>query len=401
MFRSLGRSVRARWWAFTLIELLVVIAIIGILIALLLPAVQKIREAAARMSCSNNLHQMGLAMHNFHDSNGYLPSAGSADGRPFSTGGTFPGEGTNWSVYLLPYIEQGNIYTKLTFNGDSGWVDNSPANGGKGGTTPATSSAYNNVAIAANAVIKMYRCPSDPKPDLIRNDDNVRAIGTGTGGETVLVNRNSYVAIAGAVNNIDGTGRFLESRNTDSSSWSWQFGITAWGGIIVPDNNGVKLTSVTDGLSNTMMIAEQSDQLKATQVDAKGNPTGIVNDQYSVTSTGGGLFRGHSNGTSNGTVNPPARWMDARGQTYTTIRYAINQKTGWTCGGANGIGVCGGGNGFWNSEGANVPLVSNHTAGVNALFGDGSVHFLSNSVSLLTLAQLATKDDGTVLGNDY
>jgi hypothetical protein len=357
------------------------------------------------MQCSNNLHQMGLAIHNFHDSNGYIPTAGAADGKPFSGGPwPFPGEGTNWSVYLLPYIEQGNIFTHLTFSGDSGWVNNSQQNGGSapyGGTTPATSSAYNNVSVAGNSVIKMYRCPSDPKPDLQRNDDNVRTFGTGTGSETILVTRNSYVAIAGAVNNLDGTGRFRESRNTDSSSWSWQFGITAWGGMIVPDNGGVKLTSVSDGLSNTMMISEQSDQLKASQLDSKGNVTGIVSDQYSVTSTGGGLFRGHSNGTSNGTCNPPAAYMDARGQTYTTIRYAINQKTGWTCGGANGIGVCGGGNGFWNSEGANVPLVSNHTGGVNALFGDGSVHFLNSSVSLLTLAQLATRDDGTVLGSDY
>ena len=92
--------------------------------------------------------------------------------------------------------------------------------------------------------------------------------------------------------------------------------------------------------------------------------------------------------------------MDARGQTYTTIRYGINKKTGWACGGPNGIGVCGGGAGYWNSEGANVPLVSNHTGGVNALFGDGSVHFLNDSIPLLTLARLATRDDGGVLG-DY
>src|SRR6516164_253905 len=187
MLRSLGRSLRGRWQAFTLIELLVVIAIIGILIALLLPAVQKIREAAARMSCSNNLHQLGLAVHNFHDSNGFVPTAGSADGRPISAGGTLQGEGTNWSVYLLPYIEQGNIYTKLTFRGDSGWTNDD---------TQVGSSAVNNVLIAGGSVIKIYRCPSDPKPDLQRNDSNVRgATGTGpsSASETILVNRNSYV----------------------------------------------------------------------------------------------------------------------------------------------------------------------------------------------------------------
>ncbi len=380
MLTSLRKSVRARWQAFTLIELLVVIAIIGILIALLLPAVQKIREAAARMSCSNNLHQMGLALHNFHDTFGYLPTAGSADGRPFS-GGPWPegGEGTNWSVYLLPFIEQGNIYTKLTFKGDSGWTNDD---------TQPGSSAVNNVNVAGGAVIKIYRCPSDPKPDLQRNDSNVR---DASGNESILVNRNSYVAIAGAVNNVDGTGRFLESRNTDSSSWSWQFGVTAWGGMIVPDYVKVTFSGIPDGLSNTMVISEQADQLKA--IDQNGN---IVNDQYSVTSTGGGLFRGHSNGQTNGQINAPANYMDARGQTYTTIRYAINQKNGWTCGVTNGQGVCGGGPGYWNSEGANVPLVSNHTGGVNALFGDGSVHFLGNTTDLYTLACLATRDDGLV-----
>jgi prepilin-type N-terminal cleavage/methylation domain-containing protein/prepilin-type processing-associated H-X9-DG protein len=375
---------------FTLIELLVVIAIIAILIGLLLPAVQKVREAAARMKCQNNLKQIGLSIHNYHDSFNFLPTAGSADGFPISQkpavgncGGWKCGEGTNWAVHILPFMEQAALHNRLTFSGDAGWTDNQNQPG---------SSAVNNVNQSANVALPMFRCPSDPKPALIRNDSNVR---DASGNQVIMVTRNSYVAIAGAVNNIDGSGQFLESRNTDSSSWSKQFGITAWGGLVVPGFSRITFGAVTaaDGLSNTIMISEQADQLKG--LNASG---GIVSDQYSVTSTGGGLFRGHPGGGRSGdNANAMTKSSDSRGQTFTTIRYAINRKTGWPCGQAPGIGVCGGGSGTWNSEGANVPLVSAHSGGVNALRGDGSVSYLRDSTNLLLLARLATRDDGGVI----
>src|SRR4051794_15993621 len=160
---------------FTLIELLVVIAIIAVLIGLLLPAVQKIREAAARLQCQNNLKQMGIALHSYHDSVGSLPPGVTSDVAPYGSGG---GGGSGWMVYLLPYVEQVALYQKWDFKS------------GNSGHTNAT-----NMALVDGAQLKVYRCPADP---------NYTFASSKRAGQTGGVMTASYAGIAGAVNGLGG-----------------------------------------------------------------------------------------------------------------------------------------------------------------------------------------------------
>src|SRR2546423_13224140 len=144
--RAMNRNASLRTRGFTLFDLLVVIAIIGVLVALLLPAVQAAREAARRMSCSSNLGQLGLAMHNYHDNHKTLPYTTAAWG-PSGIVNTIDNRGWSWNSFILPYIEQQSIYGQINFG------DFVPVN--------------NNRTLLPNP-IPVATCPSDGKVKRVR-----------------------------------------------------------------------------------------------------------------------------------------------------------------------------------------------------------------------------------------
>jgi prepilin-type N-terminal cleavage/methylation domain-containing protein/prepilin-type processing-associated H-X9-DG protein len=324
---------------FTLIELLVVIAIIAILIGLLLPAVQKIREAANRMKCSNNLKQIGLALHNFHDQRSTMPPGATQDQSPWGNGAA--GWGTNWMVYILPYMEQDNLHNQLVFGGGTGYGN------------------LNNGTQFNGKTIPHYRCPSTPLPATVTS-------GIPNGGNIMLP---TYVGIAGAAPSAFST-TFNETR-----FWIGSGGIHGGGGAL-PANRGNAFASITDGLSNTIVVSENADFL-----------TNSLNAKVAWTAAG---VHGWTIGVGYETVvNSSYSGGDNRHFNLITVRYAINQKSGWT-GDCAGTGVC-------ENLGANIPLNAAHSGGVNVLLGDGSVRFQVNSTNLSILALMATRDDGVPL----
>ena len=323
---------RARRAGFTLIELLVVIAIIAILAALLIPAVQKVRESAARAQCFNNLRQMGLALHSYNDRNGRFPTSGegvdvTGTGTAFDLQSTF--------TLLLPYLEGGDIYDAYDVN--------TPYNG-----------AANNIAVA-KTVVPTFLCPSNP----IRPSSGRDSLGYGY---------TDYMPIAYTDINPDPTPGNLVRLPSGSLRST---GALKLGGSTVGD--------IVDGLSKTIAIMEDVGRSETFYTQKYTDPVGV--DLLPAGTTFRNAWRWAEPDSGNGVSGPP-------GAKYGDIGLRIINNTPTPFGGTGGCP--------WttNNCGVNDEPFSFHGGGCNTLFMDGHVSFQRDTINPLALRYLLTPREG-------
>jgi prepilin-type N-terminal cleavage/methylation domain-containing protein/prepilin-type processing-associated H-X9-DG protein len=325
---------------FTLIELLVVIAIIAVLIALLLPAVQAAREAARRMQCTNNLKQLGLAMHNYHDTQGTFPIGRMGENYTYSKQVTSDPNRRTWALSIAPYLEQGALYQATNFS--VSWY-----------MAPNTTVIMTKVAA--------FHCPTDPHTDAIENSTTATQRREG-----------NYVVNWGSMHfNQNDT-----PNGTGGVHWNYPNPFAGPLGDTVPflgapfsGNVSRGISNIVDGTSNTLLMAEVIIGL-----DAPGNKTldvrgDIYNDDQNCT-----VFMAYTAPNSQTPdqtgycnypyeLNPPCKAVSTKTPTFNAAR-------------------------------------SFHSGGVNALLADGSVRFFKNSVALPVWRSLSTTTGGEVLSAD-
>ena len=339
--------VKNRRFAFTLVELLVVIAIIGILIALMLPAVQAAREAARRMQCQNNLKQVGLAMLNYESNCGVLPPGGLAMSP--TSGIAWLTYGTSWWVRTLPYLEADSVSSRFDFS-EGGWL------------------GYNTEAadLLRGMEFSFMYCPSSTLPRKVLNP------AVGQVGYDQDVQCPTYAGISGAA---DGNTTNSFSAKVIQAHTAPGWGST--GGVLVA-YRAVSIVEVSDGMSNTIAIGEQSDFL---------SPAGEIPSPWTTVSSPCAFGDCRSDCGHGFTMGPPPpSATDARTFNLTCVYHPINYKS------TTGYGIR-------DNCGPNSPIQSVHPGGANVAFADGSVRMLSESLDIHTLRCLATRNDGLVISH--
>lgn len=323
---------------FTLVELLVVIAIIGILVGLLLPAVQAAREAARRMSCSNNMKQIGLAMHNYHDVH-----------RTFPVGAFFNSRGSNWRALILPFIEETAAHDQIDFESGSFWAHSGP---------------FTNNDVLRTLRVAGYVCPSSPHGATNIADIPLSRYSTTDITSMVM----DYVGVSGATPDLSGRTDACTADNIVSG------GTYCNNGMMMAHYNK-RFRDCTDGTSSTLIIAEQSGNVNGKEASA--NPLGGWHGW--VNNSGEQMLEN----TSLSSFSSLAAYAGG----ITTVRYSPNAF--WKSGAPSSSS---------SQYEVNTILNSFHPGGIHGLLTDGAVRFISETIELETMLKLSIRDDGQVMG---